>query len=309
MVRKIFLRGILTLAVALLGAPEAWAAEGAVIVDRSFSSQDGATLALDTDRGGLTVRGEARDTIAFKATVDGIDPEEAKKLLELTVSETPAGLTIRARYAKNDSGWLSGLLGGRGNIHYDVRVPVRTHLSVDNGSGGVEIEGIEGNVALDNGSGGIMIRSVTGAVTIDNGSGGVEVARVRGDLTIDNGSGGIDAAEVVGAVKIDNGSGGIDLRDVDGALDIETSSGGIRARMSGKNAGINARSGSGGVEVVVPAGWSADLDLSTGSGHVLLQGWKEASVGSAKSFRGQVGGGGPLIRLASGSGEIELVAR
>ena len=75
------------------------------------------------------------------------------------------------------------------------------------------------------------------------------------------------------------------------------------------NAGIVAKTSSGGVQIVVPAGWGADLDLNSSSGRIVLDGWKEASVGSAKSFRGQVGGGGPVIRMRSGSGNLELSTR
>jgi len=284
------------------------AAEGTLIAERSLASRPGASLTVDTDHGGLEVRGENRDTIELRVTVDGVDPEEAKKHLDLTVEEGASGVVIRARFKKNDS-WVSSLFGGgSAQVHYEVRVPRATNLAVNNGSGGIRIDAVDGTVALDNGSGGVEVTDINGSLSIDNGSGGVEVSRLRGSLVVDNGSGGIEASEIRGDVRIDNGSGGVRLDGIEGNLAVDPGSGGVQARMVGGNAGIVATTSSGGVRIAVPAGWGADLDLSSSSGRIVLDGWKEASVGSAKSFRGQVGGGGPLIKMQSGSGNVELTA-
>jgi putative adhesin len=283
-------------------------AEGTIIAERSLPSRPGASLTVDTDHGGLEVQGENRDTIELEVTAEGIDPEEAKKLLDLTFEEGASGVVIRARFKKSDS-WLSSLFGGgNARVHYDVRVPRATNLAVNNGSGGVRIDDLDGTVVIDNGSGGVEVTDINGSLSVDNGSGGVEVSRLRGALVVGNGSGGIDASEVTGDIKIDNGSGGVRLDGVDGKLVVETGSGGVEARMAGANAGIVATTSSGGVRISVPAGWGADVELSSSSGRIVLDGWKEASVGSAKSFRGQVGGGGPLIKMQSGSGNVELTA-
>jgi hypothetical protein len=293
-------------AVAASGSP--LAADGTIIAERSLKARPGVLLTVDTDHGGLELQGEDRNTIELRVTAEGMDPEEAKKLLDLTVEDGPSGVLIRARFKKTDS-WLSSLFGGGdARVHYEVRVPRATNLAVNNGSGGVNIDDIDGSVALDNGSGGVEATDINGSLSVDNGSGGVEVSRLRGSLVVDNGSGGVEASDVQGDVKVDNGSGGVRLDGVDGRLTVDTGSGGVEARMAGANAGIVATTSSGGVRIKVPAGWGADLDLSSGSGRVVLDGWKEASVGSARSFRGQVGGGGPLIKMQSGSGNVELTA-
>ena len=284
------------------------AAEGTLIAERTLKSRPGASLTVDTDQGGLEVKGEDRDTIELRVTVSGIDPEEAKKHLDLTVEEGASGVVIRARFKKDDS-WISSLFGGgSGQVHYEIHAPRATNLAINNGSGGVRIDAFDGTVTLDNGSGGVDVTDINGSLSIDNGSGGVEVSRLHGPLVVDNGSGGIDASEVRGDIRIDNGSGGVRLDGIDGKLAVDTGSGGVQARMVGANAGIVATTSSGGVRIIVPAGWGADLDLSSSSGRIVLDGWKEASVGSAKSFRGQVGGGGPTIKMQSSSGNVELSA-
>ncbi|MGD8375416.1 MAG: DUF4097 family beta strand repeat-containing protein [Acidobacteriota bacterium] len=296
-----------------------------LVLERSFPVGSGARLDFDSDRGGVSIQGEARDDILVRVLARDMDPEEARSALDLQFQETGQGIAVRARIERR-GGWLSSLFGGGdGGIFFEVRVPRNTRLNVDNGSGGVSVAEIDAPVTVDNGSGGIHLDHIRGAVTVDNGSGGIKIAEIegalsvdngsggvrveaiRGDVKVDNGSGGVSVAEVVGDTTVDNGSGGVSLDGLDGALRVETSSGGIRARLVGINAGVTAETGSGGVRIEVPASWGADLDLSSREGDVIVRGWSEVRV-DGQSFVGAIGGGGPRISLHSGSGDIELIA-
>jgi len=283
--------------------------DGEIVLERTFDSRAGATLEFDSDSGGISILGEDRDTIQITVRAKGIDPEEAREVLDVRFEESPDGITVRARFKAKRGGWFSGMFDDSdGNVHYEVLVPRATHLSIDNGSGGLEAREIDGDVSIDNGSGGVRLDEIVGDVSIDNGSGGIRVDRVEGDVSIDNGSGGVKVSEIVGDISIDNGSGGIRLDDVDGALEVETSSGGVSATMVGRNQGIHAETSSGGVQIRVPAGWGADVDMRSGSGEVIIDGWAEIDLVDAERFRGAVGGGGPTIHMESSSGDVELIA-
>ena len=293
------------LALAVLACTATVAGEkGELIAEHTFAA--GAVLAFDSDRGKVTIRGENRADILIRVEAIDIDVDDAREALQLEFDERADGLYVRARF--KNSGWLSSLFGNSGNVYYDVRVPRRIKLNIDNGSGGFVAEEIDGRVSVDNGSGGIRLRNIAGDVTVDNGSGGIRIEGVEGALSIDNGSGGVRVLDVRGDVQIDNGSGGVHLEGIDGALRVETSSGGVSARMSGANAGIDAETGSGGVRITVPARWGAVLDMRAGSGSVVLKGWPDLDVDDARRFRGEVGGGGPLIRMVSSSGDVALIA-
>ena len=317
----------MTLVVVTMGAAMALAGGGEVILERSFQVGPGATLAFDSDRGGVAILGEERDDIFIQVMARDMDPDKAMDALELEFHETLGGLEVRARF-RGESGWLSSLFGGGGGgVFFDVRVPRSTELEIDNGSGGFRAQEIDADVSVDNGSGGIQLQSIRGSVSIDNGSGGIRVSRIegslqidngsggvrvddiRGDVNIDNGSGGVSVAKVVGDVSVDNGSGGIQLDDVEGALEADTSSGGINARMTGHNLGVQAETGSGGVRIEVPASWGADVEMSSRKGDVIVEGWSNLAVTDAHNFRGTLGGGGPRISLSSESGDVELIAR
>jgi hypothetical protein len=95
-------------------------------------------------------------------------------------------------------------------------------LTLEDGSGEIEIRGSRGSVEIDDGSGEIDIDGVDGDVRISDGSGEINVTNVTGDVTIeDDGSGGIDVRRVAGNFVVDSdGSGGIRYADVRGRVDV-----------------------------------------------------------------------------------------
>lgn len=81
-------------------------------------------------------------------------------------------------------------------------------------------------VEVEDGSGPTTIRDVAG-VTIHDGSGGLEVRSIQGDVTVSDGSGSLEVSDVGGSVRIDDGSGSLTVRGVQGTVTISDGSGGI----------------------------------------------------------------------------------
>jgi DUF4097 and DUF4098 domain-containing protein YvlB len=101
-------------------------------------------------------------------------------------------------------------------INLKVRVPKNMDLYIDDGSGEMKVEQINGQVEIDDGSGEILISNIQGDVSIDDGSGTIDVTDVFGNLNINDGSGTIEVRNVEHNVKVDDGSGSIDISDVGG---------------------------------------------------------------------------------------------
>lgn len=113
-------------------------------------------------------------------------------------------------------------------IHLTVRMPAQLHLDADDGSGGLEVKNVRGDIRLEDGSGSITLQDVGGRIDIKDGSGGLRVTRAGGDVSINDGSGSIEVRGVAGSVVVDDGSGGIDVSDVEVDLIIENDgSGGL----------------------------------------------------------------------------------
>lgn len=113
-------------------------------------------------------------------------------------------------------------------INLTVRVPKNMGVEVDDGSGEVKIEHIDGNLQIDDGSGEIEVRDILGDVDIDDGSGTVDVRNVTGNVSIDDGSGTIKVSDIGKNVKVSDGSGSIYIDGVVGDVIIkDDGSGGV----------------------------------------------------------------------------------
>jgi hypothetical protein len=155
-------------------------------------------LRLHTDRGGSAVRVEVAEIDSDWNWRDGRNQYARMDL----VIEVPAGMA-----ADIEDGSGSMVLRGLGN------------LRVEDGSGDIEIEDIDGDIRVDDGSGDVRLTRIRGDVEVDDGSGSVDIRDVTGSVLLDDGSGSVTIAGVGGSVRIpDDGTGDLDVRDVRGDL-------------------------------------------------------------------------------------------
>ncbi|MGO8758602.1 MAG: DUF4097 family beta strand repeat-containing protein [Terracidiphilus sp.] len=173
-------------------------------------------------------------------------------------------------------------------IDYEIQAPADSYLDAASGSGNVTDDGVGINAKLSTGSGNIRATGLQGGFSAGTGSGNIDAQQ--------SGS---------GDVKASTGSGSIDLTNLHGGLRADTGSGNIKAQ------GIPAApwhisTGSGSVEI-----WTGNasftLDAGTGSGGVHCD-REILSHGSEEHhhLRGDVGGGGPLVHIGTGSGSIRV---
>ncbi|MGI2098145.1 DUF4097 family beta strand repeat-containing protein [Shewanella glacialipiscicola] len=102
------------------------------------------------------------------------------------------------------------------------------HVSIEDGSGDIEVSQINGNLTIDDGSGDIEVRQHNGNLTIKDGSGAIKVTDVSGNITIDDGSGDIEVANVQSAVTITDGSGDINVFNTKGLTILAAGSGDVK---------------------------------------------------------------------------------
>jgi hypothetical protein len=174
------------------------------------------------------------------------------------------------------------------SIDYEIQAPVDCYLKATSGSGEVNDDGVGDNAKLSTGSGSIHATGLHGGFSVDTGSGNIYAEQI-GD----------------GEVKAETGSGSIELRNVHGGLHAQTGSGSIKA--AGTPAGPwKLGTGSGSIEL-----WTADagmtIDAETGSGSIHTD--RELSTQGTSSrhhVTGKINGGGPLVKMDTGSGSIRI---
>jgi DUF4097 and DUF4098 domain-containing protein YvlB len=205
-------------------------------------------------------------------------------------------------------------------------------LSIDTGSGGVQIASHSGQLLVDTGSGNVLVGSAKGETSIDTGSGDVIVKRFVGNGSIDTGSGNVTVQKIsAGRIAIDTGSGDVTLQDgVAGKVVTDTGSGGVRV-IAVELDELAADTGSGDITVQASLAKARRVMAETGSGDIRIkagpnaqfdiasdQGSGELRVGYAdavirkdgrKVVGAKRGDGHTVIRVETGSGDCSITPK
>ena len=197
------------------------------------------------------------------------------------------------------------------SVDYEITVPANTTVRSHTGSGDQVIEGTHGNVDVQTGSGEVKLKNLTGEVTLQTGSGDVRAREISGPVKGGTGSGDVEIEETgAGDIALHTGSGNITARGVQGGFRGETGSGNVTAEGT-QSGSWEIRTGSGNVTVRLPSNAAFDADISTSSGSVDVGAPVEMTVQGRvgdmhKQIRGKVRGGGQLLRVRTGSGDIRI---
>jgi hypothetical protein len=197
------------------------------------------------------------------------------------------------------------------SVDYEISVPPDTAVRTRSGSGDQTIESIRGNVDLQSGSGDLRLANLAGEIRLQTGSGNVRAHDISGPVHAGAGSGDIQIDETgSGDVEVHTGSGNITVRGIQGGFRADAGSGDITAEGT-QTGSWEIRTGSGNVHVRLPGNAAFDAELTTSSGTIDVGPAIEMTVQgrvqeSRKSIRGKVHGGGPLLSVRTGSGDIHI---
>jgi DUF4097 and DUF4098 domain-containing protein YvlB len=174
------------------------------------------------------------------------------------------------------------------SIEYEIEAPADAFLETNSGSGNINDDGIGENAKLSTGSGNIRATGLHGGFSVNTGSGDIYAEQTgQGD------------------VKAQTGSGNVELKNLHGGLRAGTGSGDIKAGGT-PTSPWHLETGSGNVEL-----WAGNagltLDASTGSGSIHTD--REMTTQGSSDHHHMVGklnGGGPTVRIQTGSGSIRV---
>ncbi len=181
--------------------------------DRELTLPTGSVDALEITAGSgyLLVEGtSSASEIRVSATLCA-SSEERLEALEVVLERSGSEAVLDTDYPDwND--W-----GGRNQyarIDLEVEVPAGLDLHVKDGSGEAELRGV-GSLTIQDGSGSLDLIDIGGDLDVRDGSGGLHIRGVRGDVEVRDGSGGLEIDDVAGSVRVSDGSGSVDIRSVD----------------------------------------------------------------------------------------------
>ena len=254
--------------------------------DRTLTVSGKVELSVSTGSGNvhITPGTDNRVHVIGKVRSTWGDSDERVRQIAANPPIEQAGNIIHiGKHHDGDNDWMHHV-----SIYYEIQAPANSFLEASSGSGNVTDDGVGENSKLNTGSGNIHATGLHGGFTVGTGSG-----NIYADTTSS------------GDVKAETGSGNIELRNLHGGLKATTGSGDIKVA-GAPTEGWHLETGSGKVEL-----WVGDapltLDASSGSGgiHTDREMLTQGSM-NAHHVTGKLNGGGPTVRIETGSGEIRI---
>lgn len=186
----------------------------------TLDSQDLQGLIAETGAGSLEIIGvEGLSQIKLVADIYSNKDSNDNKLI-LTLEKKANKAKLKADFEQ------SGFNNYSPYIDLKLQVPANLALDIDDGSGAILINKMTADINVKDGSGELIINGGNN-VSIDDGSGDIEVSQINGNLTIDDGSGAIKVTDIRGNIAIDDGSGNIEVANVQSPVTITDGSGDI----------------------------------------------------------------------------------
>jgi DUF4097 and DUF4098 domain-containing protein YvlB len=303
-------RALVLSVVLLTGCTNAVAGRAKGSFEQTLTVDTPIQLDVKTGSGSITVRNGQADQVEVVGTIVvgrgflGRSTEEAKEIVRQIEANPP----VRYSEGRLRVGHIEDRkLRNNVSVSYEITVPVETQIRSHTGSGSQDLIGISGPVEASTGSGDLTFRDIGGAVEARTGSGSIRADGIGGAFKAKTGSGSVRLVQNgPGDVIARSGSGSIDLKGIDGALRADAGSGGIK--VEGRQAGPwELDTGSGSIRIRLPKDASFELDAESNSGDIDIN--HPITVQgriNEDHLKGQVRGGGSLLHVRTGSGDIRI---
>jgi hypothetical protein len=281
-------------------APRAKAEE----VVKSYTVSGRANVRVVTNDGSVRVSTGDNKQVEFRVQYQGY---EVGKSLRVDSRQDGDRVELTARITGH---W--GFSWGKNSrgLHIEVRMPRDADLQVETGDGSVQADSINGTVNVHTGDGSVKANSLNGSIDLHTSDGSITVDTLKGDIRLRTGDGSIEARDLDGKVEADSGDGHIRIVGRFDALSVKTGDGSVDTRVlpgSKMASSWSIRTGDGSVDIVLPADFQANIDATTGDGHISL-GIPVTIEGtfSKSEIRGKMNGGGQPLTIHTGDGSIRL---
>lgn len=193
----------------------------------------------------------------------------------------------RSRSWGNDDG------DGRGSVSVaiTVLVPRGARIKIVTGNGAITMERVGGEVEATTGNGRVRVVGTDGRVRVATGNGAIDVTDATASVRAATGNGDVTVTTAEGPVEARSGNGDIDVR-------ISA----LRAREP-----MSFSTGSGSVRLTLPGNYNGELDASTGNGTMRSEfDLRVHGRINPRRIRATIGEGGPLLRLSTGNGAVQV---
>lgn len=239
----------------------------------TFATPEPISARIDAAAGSIRLIATDRtDTVVEVSPRDPDRPADVRAAEQARVSCANGQLTVApAKF---------GFLGYRmGAVDIVVELPSHSRIRVAVASADVHADGEFADFDFSSASGSLVAQSITGRLKASASSGGADIGELDGDL------------------KFQAASGSLSLDRLRGQVKSQTASGSVRIAAAVTGA-VTAYTSSGAVEIGVPEGSAARLDIMTGSG--LITNRLEPAGGP------EDGDETLTVKVRTGSGDVDI---
>jgi hypothetical protein len=185
------------------------------------------------------------------------------------------------------------------SVNVTVTTPRRITLEARTGDGPIDASELEGVIDHDSGDGRVVASRIAGRVRIHTGDGAIRIEEATRQVDAESGD---------GSIEIDGRLEGLTVRTGDGAVNVEATDGSVMKD------DWRITTGDGGIGLRVPDRFNAEIDAHTGDGSIRVDGIdpparQDRDGSDRRDLQGRLGSGGPVLRLRSGDGSIDVLRR
>ncbi len=234
---------------------------------KTYATSGKSSLRVETNDAGIEVRGSEGNQVEAVVTTKGSKIGPN----DVRVTEHQSGDAIEISVTRTHH-ICFGICTQ--NVEIAIRVPRTSDLRLHSGDGHIKVTDVKGNSELDTSDGSVTVEGADGTLVSDTHDG-----RIRATGRFDR----------------------LDLHSGDGSIEAEATAG------SKMTTSWSVRTGDGHIQLRLPSDFSADLDAHTGDGHVNVD-FPVTVSGDLKqnSVHGKMNGGGQLLEVRSGDGDIQI---
>lgn len=253
--------------------------------EKSFTVTNRASVHVDANDGSVNVATSDTKQVEFRVEYQGY---VLNKSLEIESNQHGDEVELNVHIPH---GWHFSI-GTIRRLHIEVRMPKDADLQVRTGDGSIKANNVTGNIDLHSGDGALTVGSLKGAVRLHTGDGSIEANDMDGKC---------DASSGDGRIRLSGRFDVLTAKSGDGSVSVEARTG------SKLDSSWSITSGDGGIDVAVPADLPANVEASSGDGHVTSDiPLTVEGVMSKSRVHGKMNGGGSTLTIHTGDGSIHL---
>jgi hypothetical protein len=271
----------------------------------TYSLAEGGEIEVTTRNGTVEVLGWERDQVEITGSKYARSNEDLQSInIRFEASENR--LHAKAEFR--------GAIGGGKGARFVIRAPASARVTaVDTSNGSIRIEGVARVDKLKSSNASISVLRTQGPLVADTSNGSIRVAQTKGDLRLDTSNGRIEADDVAGSVYADTSNANIRVNVVEATpgatMYFDSSNGGIEVAMrTFDNNRMTLDSSNSNITLRLPESVNAELQAKTSNGSIRTD-FPLTTGGDSRrpELRGQLGSGGPLIKIATSNGNVRVL--